>query len=145
MVRSDLSIGRRHAWGRRWLPILALPVVVIAGCDGGDNAPAAAIPTLTAVATQTAKPTQTATPPSTQTPTATLVMGNATDACEKLASCDQCFFDRGGQCLSTEACAQRLSTDVARCINGVSGCSQSALGDCIPFGCDGSESIGQCG
>jgi hypothetical protein len=62
----------------------------------------------------------------------------------KLAGCAQCFINSTGQCLTTDDCAQRLSADVAICINAVTGCSAATLGDCLFLGCDGNDPSGEC-
>ncbi len=64
------------------------------------------------------------------------------DACTKLASCDQCFLDGNGQCLATDACVTRVSTDIAACVAAVSGCDQQALGACLRNTCGGGA--GEC-
>lgn len=96
----------------------------------------------TSTATATAIPTSTATAPSTPTPTAP--NGDALAACAKLAACDQCFSNSFGQCLPAEACAERLSTDSAVCVNGVAGCGADALGACLFVGCDGGDPGAEC-
>lgn len=142
---------------------LVLPVLLLAACGsddhGGAGTPTPTRPAATATATAPAAtatatvpaptatataPGATATPMRTPTATATAGNGNASAACEKLVACGQCFADFTGTCISTAACAARLSADVATCINGVGGCNQTALGDCLFLGCDGSDPSGDC-
>jgi len=105
------------------------------GC-GEHESTRAGVPTTTV----TSMPT----PMRTATPTATPPSSGAEAACAKLAGCAQCFINQTGQCMSNADCAQRLSADVAICINGVSGCDQSTLGDCLFPGCDGNDPTGDC-
>jgi hypothetical protein len=116
------------------------------GCSDDSDGPAAATATpTTAAATVTAtRPAATSTPAPTLTPTAA-PNGNASAACQKLAGCDQCFSNQYGNCLGTAECAPRLSADVAICINGLTGCDQQALGDCLFLGCNGDDATGECG
>lgn len=114
---------------------VALLAMLLVGCggDGGGGRPATATPTA---------PPATATP----RPTATAAVPNpsADAACEALTRCGQCFANQTGNCLDTAACAQRLAADVAICINGVGSCDQTALGDCLFLGCDGTDPSGEC-
>lgn len=132
-MKRTIPYKGRHGLLRYWLPVLVLPVALIAGCGDSDN-PIPPAPT----ATSTSVPTRTVTP--TRTPTASGVSA----ACQKLSTCDQCFINERGVCIGAEACAARLSGDVAGCINAVTGCSQGALGDCLPLGCDAGDSEGDC-
>lgn len=132
---------QRSRYGVRWLAIVALPAALAAGCgDGGDDPRSAPTPARTA----TPAPTRTLTPTPIPTATPTMVNTSASAACDKLAGCDQCFINQTGQCISTSGCAERLSADVAVCINGVSGCDPATLGDCLFPGCDGNDPTGQC-
>jgi hypothetical protein len=70
--------------------------------------------------------------------------GNAQAACDKLARCGQCFTNSTGTCIPTDACADRLSADVAICINAGSACTPDTLGDCLFLGCDGTDATGDC-
>jgi hypothetical protein len=120
------------------LAILILPAALLVGCGDSDSGTFVPTPTAPpATRTATATPTHTLTP--TRPPTATPTTGNtsASAACAKLVSCTQCFLNQRGTCISTEDCAGRLTTDVARCINAVTGCDQQTLGTCLPFGCQG--------
>lgn len=147
MIRSNTHPRSRWALFAGRLAILALPAALVVGCgDGGSDKPA---PTATSVPASTSTATQ---PPATSTPTqaaptatpTTAANADASAACEKLAGCDQCLANFTGRCLRTADCAPRLSADVAICINGVTGCNQSALGDCLFLGCDGNDPSGEC-
>jgi hypothetical protein len=154
--------GRRARWSH-WAVVLALPVTLtVVGCgDDGDGmktaTPTATRPAATATATSppttaTAPPAATSTatrPASTPTPVNTVgatptMNADANAACQKLVRCGQCFSDSTGNCISTAACAARLSADVALCINAGSACSPDMLGDCVFLGCDGSDATGEC-
>ncbi|MDX2170149.1 MAG: hypothetical protein SF182_23965 [Deltaproteobacteria bacterium] len=138
-------MGRRARWSH-WAVVLALPMTLaVVGCgDDGDGGMKAATPTATrppATATATSPPaTATPAPPS---PTPTM-NADAAAACQKLARCGQCFSDSTGNCITSAACAARLSADVARCINAGSACSPDMLGDCVFLGCDGRDASGEC-
>jgi hypothetical protein len=154
------SVRRRRPPSLRLVALL-LPVVLGLGCAGSDDKENNPVPTATAPSVSTATPTSganTATPtgsqvPATATPTrppnvptatATMAVGDiALAACQKLAACDQCFTTERGTCLEPAQCATRLSEDEARCINAVTGCPQSNLGDCLTVGCGGDGS-GDC-
>lgn len=157
--------GRRWTSFARTLAILALPAALLAGCsdseDGPPNTPVptvtatGAVPTSTATTARTSTPTAivptatvpaptaTRTAPPTSTPT-TAPNTDAMAACTKLVSCKQCMIDSTGQCIPNESCAQRLNDDSAICINNVAGCDGTTLGDCLFFGCDGSDASGEC-
>lgn len=153
--------GRRARW-RHWAVAVVLPVTLtVAGCGDDDNGMQAGTPTATrpaATATATAPPatatapmaTATAAPPTaTATPVHTVgatptMNADAGAACQKLVRCGQCFSDSTGNCITTAACAARLSGDVARCINAGSACSPSMLDDCVFPGCDGTDATGEC-
>lgn len=152
------------------LATLALPLALMAGC-GGDDSPPPVAPTATvAAATQTSAPstaTRTAVPTQTQTaapshtatlgstatstatpvpstPTPTVPNSSAAVACQKLTGCGQCFINSTGQCIADDDCTGRLSADAAICVNGISGCDATTLGDCLFLGCDGSDATGSC-
>jgi hypothetical protein len=169
MIPIEPHSGPRWVRLARLVAMLALPATLVAGCGGDDDGPvntpvptatapaaATATRTLTATAANTSTPTvvltatatatppaPTSTPPPTQTPT-TAPNPNAMAACAKLAGCNQCITNSTGQCITPEACVQRLSSDTAICINGTVGCGATALGDCLFFGCQGNDAGGEC-
>ena len=152
----------------RRLLALALPLALVAGCGGDDDKPRPATPTATrpaATATATApsgtatatSPIATATSPiaTATAPNATATAPNATvtptppnasaqAACAKLERCGQCFTNSTGSCIGTDACAARLGSDVAICINAGAACTADMLGDCLFLGCDGMDANGDC-
>jgi hypothetical protein len=147
---------RIHLRGR--LAILLLPVALVVGCSDSSNNPPTATATPVPAATNTAappatvtatRPAATNTPATTNTPAPTLTPTAATNAdaraaCQKLATCGQCFSNQYGNCLTADDCAARLVADLAICVNALSSCDQQALGDCLFLGCDGDAS-GECG
>jgi len=159
-----IHVLRRRLGGgfARWAVVLAIPAMLGVGCGDDDDGKRAATPTATrppATATATAPsatataPAATATaPPATATPTPvntaapTPTMGNtsASAACEKLVRCGQCFSDSTGSCITTAACAERLSADVVLCLNAGAACSPDMLGDCLFLGCDGADATAEC-
>lgn len=142
MTRTSPYPRCRRGLLRSWLAVLVLPVALIAGCGDNNDNEGTLVPT--AIPTSAPTRTVTLTPIRTATPTLTPTAGGVSAACQKLNGCDQCFINERGVCISAEACAARVSADVARCINAVSGCSQGTLGDCLPVGCDASDSAGEC-
>jgi hypothetical protein len=170
MIGIRLMPSRRAALIAVRLAMLVVPVATLVGCDDNDSggkkpatATAAVTRTATAPPTNTAVvvptnsavpaptntavpvPTTTATQPPTAASTATPTPNAASSAaCDKLVQCGQCFINATGQCISTDACAGRVATDVAVCINGVNGCDPNTLGDCLFPGCDGNDATGEC-
>lgn len=134
MQRLKPSPPTRPGLFIKWLALLILPVALI-GCSDSDHF--GPVPTPTAV--QSTPTVARAATPSPTPPTA-----SARLACQKLAGCGQCFSDQTGQCISTDACAQRLGDDVTICINHIDGCSGDMLGDCVFPGCQGTDAGGEC-
>ena len=158
MLQSDRAFappvgGRGHPYAsgsralRRWLTPFVLSVVLAAsaGCGDDNNGPPASTATPTMPPTHTAvpSPTRTLTPVPTPTATATMAL-NASAACEKLATCNQCLINARGECLATDTCAGHLSSDAVQCISQLNGCNAEALGDCLQFGCSGTDADGAC-
>ena len=59
-------------------------------------------------------------------------------ACGKLAGCKLCVLDQLGQCLSesdcTKGCRDGKQQAAAKCVNGVKGCDETAIGVCMQGG-----------
>jgi len=151
MIRRYMQHRSRCAPLAARLAILAVAGAIAVGCGddndgGGKRTPTAVPPTSTATRTVTSTPlpTNTVTPTAAATSTATPPSADASAACTKLVSCNQCMTNFYGSCLSTGDCATRLSADAAICINGAIGCDASALGNCLFLGCDGSNASGEC-
>jgi len=137
-----------------WFVIPLLPLLIsTSGCsdngDGRATAPAATpsttrtlspspsrTPTATPSTTRTLSPSPSRTPARTPTLTPTVAVSPNRLACQRLESCDPCFFiNQRGECLSASACEARLATDDASCINAVSACDQVVT--CFDRGCAG--------
>ena len=159
MIRIEPHEQRRSARLAGIWAVCVLSAVLVVGCgDSDDGPPNTPVPTATATqaaATTTATAVRTATPTATsQPPTATATVPvtstpttppnpDAMAACAKLAGCNQCFTSFNGQCIAPEACAQRVGSDAAICINSRVGCDATALGDCLFLGCDGNDAGGE--
>ena len=148
MIRRFTQHRSRCAPLAARLVILAVTGAIVVGCGdddhGGKRTPTAVPATSTATRTATPVATSTASATPAATSTATPPSADASAACTKLTGCNQCMTNFYGSCLSTGDCAARLSADAAICINRAIGCDPSALGDCLFFGCDGSNASGEC-
>jgi hypothetical protein len=160
MQMTPASGRRRRAYALRLLALL-LPVAMGMGCAGNDDKDDGGGATPTSAIASTATPTTrpaTATPsPSVgaatptptlpanvSTPTPTQPAGDiALAACQKLATCSQCFMNDRGVCVEPIQCAGRLTEDEARCISAAGGCNATTLGDCLTVGCGG-DGTGEC-
>jgi hypothetical protein len=119
-----------------WFVIPLLPLLIsTSGCsDNGDGR--ATAPTATPSTTRTLSPSPSRTPTRTPTLTPTTAVSPNRLACQRLESCDPCFFiNQRGECLSASTCELRLATDDASCINAVSACDQVVT--CFDRGCAG--------
>ena len=126
------------------LVLVALAGAIVASCGGDDHHGGHTPTAVPATGTATARSPSAATSTPAATRTATPPSASAGTACTKLAGCNQCMTNFYGACLSTGDCAARLSADAAVCINGVTGCDPSTLGNCLFLGCDGADASGEC-